>query len=218
MKRFILTCLFAVSSSHAADQISPQEMEFFEKKIRPVLAEHCYKCHSVDAEKLKGELLLDSKWGWEKGGDSGAVLKPGNPAESLLIKMIHHQPDVEAMPPKNKLTLEQIKDFEKWVVMGAPDPRSKKERTKIDPHAYNLEKRKEWWSLQPVKDYQTPNVKNTQWATQEIDRFVLSKLEEKNWQPAAPAKKRDLLKRLYYDLTGLPPSPEEQKAFETGSY
>lgn len=214
MNRFIPLCLLSFTISLGAETISSQEIEFFEKKIRPVLAENCYKCHSVDSEKLKGELLLDSKWGWEKGGDTGQVIIPGKPADSLLIKMIHHQPDVEAMPPKNKLSAEQIKDFEKWITMGAPDPRPKKERTKVDPHAYDVEKRKKWWSLQPVKKYQPPQVSNQKWAKQDVDNFILTKLEEKNWKPSAPAEKRDLLKRIYYDLTGLPPTVAEQEAFE----
>ncbi|WDE95698.1 DUF1553 domain-containing protein [Lentisphaera profundi] len=214
MNRILLTFLLSLAIQVHSKQISPQEMEFFETKIRPVLADNCYKCHAVDSEKLKGGLLLDSKWGWEKGGDSGAVIIPGKANDSLLIKMIHHDPDVEAMPPKNKLSAEQIKDFEKWVSIGAPDPRPKKERTKVDAHAYNLEKRKQWWSLQPIKDYPVPHIKQETWPRQDIDNFILANLEAKNWQPAATAEKRDLLKRVYYDLTGLPPTVAEQEAFE----
>ncbi|NQZ60099.1 MAG: DUF1549 domain-containing protein, partial [Lentisphaeraceae bacterium] len=195
-------------------EISHEDRLFFEAKIRPLLAEACYKCHAVDSKKVKGGLLLDSKWGWMQGGDSGQVIIPGKIQESLLIKVIHRNPDYEAMPPKTVLNQQQIKDLEEWIHRGAPDPRPKKERTKKDKHHYNLAERKNWWSLQKITTPTVPQVKNNKWPKNSIDAFILKKLEDKQWSPAAQADKLTLLRRLSYDLSGLPPTIDQQHAFE----
>ena len=195
-------------------EISNTQMEFFEKKVRPVFEEHCYKCHSENSKRVKGKLLLDSKAGWLKGGDSGkAVIVPGKPEKSLLVKMIHHLPDYEEMPTKYKMKPEEIKAIEDWIKMGAPDPRTKEIANKYKEDEFNLKERKKWWSLQSVKSPKTPDVNYKSWASNDIDKFILAKLEEKRWQPAPKADKRTLLRRITFDLTGLPPIQDEIKNF-----
>ena len=190
-------------------------IDFFETRIRPVLAEKCYSCHSVAAEgkkKLKGALYLDSKEGVLKGGDSGAALVPGDPDKSLMIKAIRYHDDDTAMPPKEKMPDPVIADFESWVRMGAPDPRSGAAAPKAGQAI--AEQTKAHWSFQPMKAPATPAVKQEKWTVNEIDRFVLAKLEAAKIPPAPAADKRTLLRRATVDLTGLPPTVEEVAAFE----
>src|SRR5688572_15304673 len=130
-----------IAADASGPKLTSDQIEFFEKKIRPTLAEHCYKCHSAGAEKIKGGLLLDSREGWVKGGDSGSAISPGKPDESLLIKAVRYtDPDLQ-MPPKEKLPDPQIKDFESWVAMGSPDPRRAQPGTTSDnqPRGLSLE-------------------------------------------------------------------------------
>jgi hypothetical protein len=187
----------------ANSAIAVEHLEFFESKIRPLLVDNCYKCHSVESEKLKGGLLLDSKWGWEKGGDSGPVIVPGKPDESMLMRAVEHHPDFEAMPPKFKLKAAEIAELRQWISLGAPDPRPKKMRG-ADPLAFDLEARKTWWSLKPITAPAPPGAEPNSY-----DAFVRAKLREKQWQPAPPADRRTLIRRISYDLTGLPPRPAE---------
>ncbi len=191
-----------------AESINAEQREFFESSVRPVLVDHCYRCHSVDAEKLRGGLLLDSRWGWQQGGESGQVIVPGEPEKSRLVQSVKHHPDFEAMPPKSKLPEAKIQALTDWIEMGAPDPRGKRE-----PHpesdAFDLEARKAWWSLQPLAKVEPPSVQDESWPRNDYDRFVLSKLEEKDWKPAAEANKRTWIRRVTYDLIGLPPTPSE---------
>ncbi|MFT5527274.1 MAG: hypothetical protein ACI9HK_005256, partial [Pirellulaceae bacterium] len=194
-----------------AEEITAQQLEFFEKKIRPVLVEHCYKCHSVNSQKLRGELLLDSKWGWTQGGESGPVIVPGKPDESRIINALRF--DELEMPPKAKLPESVAKDFSQWIEMGAPDPREKRVRKATGEEEFSLAERKQWWSLQPVKEVPVPKVKDSEWARVDADRFVLAALEGKGWQPAAHATRNSWIRRVTYDLTGLPPTPEEVQAF-----
>ncbi|MFT5239163.1 MAG: hypothetical protein ACI9OU_000537 [Candidatus Promineifilaceae bacterium] len=198
-----------VGAENAA--LSSDEQAFFETHIRPVLAENCYECHSADAVKLKGGLLLDSAWGWQQGGQSGPTLVPGKPEESLLLLAINHDPDVEGMPPKSKLSKAKIAKIEEWIGMGAPDPRPKIARTKAEDE-FNLQDRRKWWSWQPVAKTRVPKVANTKWVREPIDAFVLAELEKKHWEPAPETDRRTWIRRAYFDLTGLPPS---YKAVET---
>ena len=198
-------------TGRAAD-FSPEGLEFFEKKIRPVLADKCYKCHSTQSDKVKGGLLLDSRDALRKGGESGPALVPGKPEESLLIKAIHYEDDELQMPPKEQLTDGQIKDFEAWIKMGAPDPRKGVEVAAAKP-IYDFDKEKKFWSYQPVKDAVPPKVRSVAWVKSPIDSFILAKLEAKGLTPSRPADKRTLLRRATYDLTGLPPTPAEMDAF-----
>jgi cytochrome c553 len=176
---------------------------FFEQKVRPVLVEHCYSCHSAEAKKLKGNLYLDSKAGWEKGGDSGEpVIIPGKPEESLLIRSVRHEVEDLKMPPKKpKLPDAVIADLVAWVRMGAPDPRDgvKVEAKRAD---------KTWWSLQPLR---------TQFRHDTIDGFIEEKLRENGLALSPPADPRTLIRRMTYDLHGLPPTPEEVESFAVES-
>lgn len=206
--------MVSILPTTGAGETTEEERRFFEEKIRPVLADNCLKCHSEAEKKRKGGLLLDRKAGWVEGGDSGeSVIEPGKPEESLLIKMIHHDPDFEAMPPKKKLSPGEIADFEKWVKMGAPDPRGEAIGEDLKKEVFDLEERKKWWSLQPLVKVGVPEVKNRDWPRNEIDRFLLAKLEEKGWSPADPIGKAGLLRRASFTLTGLAPTEEELKAF-----
>ena len=150
--------LSVISAAFAGD-LTPAQTEFFENKIRPVLADNCYKCHSVTAEKLKGGLLLDSRDGLLKGGDSGPVIVPGNPDKSLLIKAVRYtDPDLE-MPPKGKrLSPQQVTDLEAWVKMGAPDPRvaTVAQKNWVNPNQKH-------WACQPLSKPSVPTVKNPAW-------------------------------------------------------
>ena len=196
----------------------PQEplregLEFFEKRIRPALAENCYACHSEKSRKPQGGLLLDSIEAMLKGGVSGRpAIVPGDPEKSLLIRAIRHSDAKLQMPVGGKLPDQVIKDFEAWVKMGAPAPRGAPAIASNQP-AYNFDEAKKFWSFQPVKDHKPPKVKNAGWVKSPIDRFILAKLEEKGLKPVADADKRALIRRATIDLTGLPPTPEEVEAF-----
>ena len=186
-------------------------IEYFETHIRPLFAEHCYKCHSADAKKLKANLYLDSRAGWQSGGDSGPAIVPGKTEKSLLIHAVSHTDDDLKMPPETRLPDSAIEKFTTWVAMGAPDPREgevKERLPKID-----LEKGREFWSFKPPVDHPVPMVKDPSWPTSEMDRFILARLESENLTPSGDASKHTLLRRVFYDLIGLPPSPEEMKSF-----
>ncbi len=181
----------------AADD--PAGIAFFEQKIRPVLAEHCYECHSTKAKKLKSGLYLDSKAGWQKGGDAGKpVIIPGKPEESLLLRtVLHLEADMEMPPKKPKLPAAVLADLTAWIKMGAPDP-----RTESTGEAKRADK--SWWSLQPLaKEFKHAD----------IDGFIDAKLSEQKLRRRTPAQPQALIRRLSYDLTGLPPSPAEVDAF-----
>ncbi|MGJ8676454.1 MAG: PSD1 and planctomycete cytochrome C domain-containing protein [Akkermansiaceae bacterium] len=199
------------------ESIKTEQLEFFEEKIRPVLIESCYKCHSEESEKLKGSLLLDSKAGWMKGGDTGQVIIPGDADNSLFMQMIHHEPGYEAMPPKSKLSDAHLANFKKWIDDGAYDPRDREigQITNID--TFNLEERKQWWSFQPIKKYDPPHVVDSSWTNNEYDNFILAALDKKGWKPAPPASKENLLRRLSFDLIGLAPTEQELESFLSDS-
>jgi hypothetical protein len=191
-----------------------EDIEFFESKIRPVLAENCYECHSAEAAnkgKLKGGLLLDTRDAIRKGGDSGPAVVPGNVAESLLLKALR-QEDIE-MPPKGKLPDTIIADFTKWIESGAADPRDKPSVVLQD----NTIDASDHWAFTKPEKSEIPGVKNTAWPQSDIDRFVLHQLEEKKLQPVSTAAPQVLVRRIYFDLLGLPPTPEQVKAFEVAA-
>jgi len=195
----------AVSSAAVSQQISSEHLQFFENKIRPILATNCLECHSADKGKIKGGLNLDSKPDWIKGGESGALIKEGDVKGSTLIKAVTWEDDLQ-MPPKKKLTDDQIEDLKKWVAMGAPDPREpSKNAAKLDKKAH--------WAYQPVQRPEPPKVKNAGWCVNSIDKFILAKLEEKSMIPSTSAEKEALLRRAYFDLIGIPPSPKQIEDF-----
>jgi hypothetical protein len=206
--------LGGVFSVEAAVPSDLAQLDFFEKKIRPVLSEQCYECHSATSKKVKGGLLLDTAEGVLKGGDSGPAVVPGKPAKSLLLAtMKHSDPDPDlAMPPKkDALPDEVLADFEQWIKMGAPDPRDGKATRK---NAWDDKTAKSHWAFQPIKSPAVPTPADTKhFIKNPIDAFVLAKLAEKKLTPSAPADKATLLRRVTYDLTGLPPTPAETEAF-----
>jgi len=184
-------------------------IEFFEKKIRPLLADRCYKCHSQQSEKVRGGLLLDSKEGVLKGGDTGPALIPGDVENSLLIKAVRYADENLQMPPKGKrLAAEQIAELEEWVRMGAPDPRDSQV-----PSSKSEVQSSQHWAFQPIQSPPIPSVKNKRWPKTTVDRFILAKLEANNISPSPMADKRTLLRRATFDLTGLPPTLGEVEAF-----
>ena len=192
---------------------SAEQIAFFENKIRPVLAERCYKCHAEDAEKIRGGFVLDTREGIRRGGDSGPGVVPGDLVKSLVIESLHYaNKDMQMPPEKSGGTLPDsvIADFEKWVRMGAPDPREGK--AGVVKSEWDTEKAKNHWAYQPVKQAAVPAVKNGAWPKNDIDRFVLAGLEAKGIQPVGDAKFETLLRRVYFDLTGLPPTPEQLDA------
>jgi hypothetical protein len=185
-------------------------IDFFEKKIRPVLVERCYRCHSAGAKKVKGELLLDSREGVLKGGASGPAVVPGKPGQSLLLKALRHQDDLK-MPPDGKLADAVVADFAAWIRRGVPDPRDGKQIAVAEN--IDFARARKFWSFQPPKMPALPKVKEPAWVRGAIDRFVLARLEASGLRPVAPVGKRELIRRATFDLIGLPPTPEEVDAF-----
>ncbi len=209
---FLTSSLPSAQTAATGQEPSREGLEFFEKKIRPALADNCYACHSEKSKKPQGGLLLDSIETMLKGGASGQpAVVPGDVEKSLLIKAIRYTDAKLQMPLGGKLPDQVIKDFEQWVKMGAPAPRAT--TTASNQPAYNFDEARKFWSFQPVKNHQAPKVKNESWVKSPIDRFILAKLEEKGLKPVADADKRTLIRRATFDLTGLPPTPEEVEDF-----
>ena len=189
-------------------------LAFFEAKIRPVLVERCYQCHSAGSEKVKGGLRVDHRDGMVKGGDAGPSVVPGKPDESPLIEAIRYEDESLRMPPKTPLSREQVADFETWVRMGAPDPRDSAPSADAAPSPrMDIEKARSFWSFLPVVDPPVPAVNDLSWPTGDVDRFILARLEAAGIAPVAEADRTTLIRRATFDLTGLPPSPEEVDAF-----
>jgi len=187
--------------------------EFFENKIRPILVDNCYSCHSQQSQKVKGGLLLDTREGVLKGGDTGPAIKPGDVEASLLIKAVRYTDNDLRMPPKNKkLSSAQIADLEAWVKMGAPDPRvSQIGAAKVETIR---DKARTHWAFQPVREPKIPTVRNKKLVRTPVDNFILAKLEAAKLTPSPRADKHTLIRRATFDLTGLPPTPQEVAAFE----
>ncbi len=187
------------------------QVEFFEKRIRPLFANHCYECHGGDPDKIKGELRLNTHAGLQKGGVSGPVIVPGNPAESRLFQAVQGKAhDLERMPSqkagKDPLTPAEIAALEEWIRLGAPDPRT-------DGPALGSRDSSRHWAFQKPVAPALPAVRNAAWPRRELDWFVLAQLESKGLTPAPEADRRTLLRRITHDLTGLPPTPEEAQEF-----
>jgi hypothetical protein len=199
-------CLTGMNSASGDDQAG---RDYFEKNVRPLLAKHCYECHSEKSKKQKGGLRLDLRSGWQTGGESGPAIVPGKPEESLLVASVRYESF--EMPPKGKLNPAEIRIFEKWVAMGAPDPRDgavAAPESKID-----FEEARRFWAFQLPVRHELPAVKNSQWPRDSIDQFLLAKLEEQSLSPSVDATPRDWLRRVTFDLTGLPPTIDEATEF-----
>lgn len=182
---------------------------FFQESVLPILKQHCFECHSHSTKKAKGGLVLDSRSGWAKGGDSGPAIVPGKPDESLLIKAVRYS-ELE-MPPNGKLPANAIATLERWVAGGAVDPRVT-EATRTQ-EAIDLEAGRQHWAFQPVRPVAPPSLKDASWPIDDVDRFVLAKLEAQGLRPAADVDRHTWLRRVSLDLTGLPPTPEQIAAF-----
>ncbi len=185
-------------------------VEFFEKHVRPVLVEKCYRCHSAGADKVRGGLLLDTRDGLLKGGDNGPAVVPGRPDKGRLLAALKGTGDAKPMPPKEPLPAEVVGRFEAWIRMGAPDPQT----VAAPGGTIDFDRAKSFWSFQPVRDPAVP-VLGTQYSVPRtpIDAFLAEKLAEKGLTPTGPADRRMLIRRVTFDLTGLPPTPEEVEAF-----
>jgi hypothetical protein len=205
----------AACSSQAAEP-SAEALEFFEKRIRPILVEHCYQCHSAASKELGGGLQVDSREALLAGGDSGAAIIPGDPDKSLLLVAVRQTDKDLRMPPEGKLTDAQLADLAAWVKSGAADPRPRVARmaAKTAPkYGMSLEEGRKFWSFQPVSDPPVPAVRNQAWLQTPLDAFILARLEQQEVTPSPSADKRTLLRRVTIDLTGLPPTPAEMEAF-----
>ncbi|NNC86886.1 MAG: DUF1549 domain-containing protein [Akkermansiaceae bacterium] len=209
----ILAAMTGPLAGLPASAPTAEQIAYFEKRVRPVLVEHCYECHSAEG-KTKGGLRLDTREATLRGGDSGPAIVPGKPGESLLVAAIRHTDEDLKMPEKKKLSDRAIADLAKWVAMGAPDPRQ--ETAGADSFVVqeiDLEKGREFWAFQPPVEAPAPKVKAHAWPRSVTDRFLLAAMEAKGLQPVADADRRTLARRMYFDLTGLPPTPAQLRAF-----
>ena len=198
----------------AADetQSTSDQLEFFEKEVRPLLVEHCYSCHSVNAKKIQAGLLMDSRASLLKGGDSGEAILPGDVDGSLLIEAVRYES--YEMPPKGKLPQNDIQTLERWVKMGAPWPEEAAPTAQGTRPEFDLQQRKaEHWVWQPIQSPQVPKVVDHAWPRDDLDRFVLAQLEAANLHPTRDTDRTALMRRLYLDLIGLPPTPEQAATF-----
>jgi hypothetical protein len=213
----------------AAAAVSPEHRKFFEEKIQPILAESCYKCHSVAEGKSKGGLTLDTREALLKGGENGPAVAAGSPENSLIIKAVSYTDKEMQMPPKStggKLPAEKIALLTEWVKMGAPDPRSSAAKAIASKLSGLTDKARGHWAYQPVKKADVPRVKNATWCYTPVDAFILKRIEEKGMVPSpglmdnsnssfeAFQGKATLIRRAYFDLVGMPPSPKEIEEFQ----
>ncbi|PHX95703.1 MAG: hypothetical protein CK546_01200 [Pedosphaera sp.] len=224
MNRFaasVIASLAVVAAISVAGAAEPavDGVAFFEKRIRPLLAEHCYECHSATAKKAKGGLRLDSRGGWEKGGESGPAIVPGKPDDSLLIKGVRHWDKDFKMPPEKPLAPALVADLVQWVKLGAPDPRTNAPAAVVTTapakpaYGISLEEGRKHWAYQPVKAQPLPKLKEKTWPRNDVDHFTLARMEKAGVTPAPDADPRTLIRRVTFDLTGLPPTAAEVETF-----
>jgi Protein of unknown function (DUF1549)/Protein of unknown function (DUF1553)/Planctomycete cytochrome C len=217
--RFPIFPLFLIAihalSVLSADEtaISDEELRYFERKIRPILVEHCYSCHSSQAKTLHGGLRLDSYQGVHQGGDSGPSIVAGKPEESLLVSSIEYSGDVQ-MPPKGKLPDSEIRELTDWIKRGAPFPKTENGNEPVHK-SIDFDEGRKFWSFQTAVQQELPAVKNVAWPTSRMDHFILSRMEQEGLQPARSSDPAKLIRRLSFDLRGLPPTPEQVQAFES---
>ncbi len=197
----------------AQDKLTREQSKFFETKIRPVLVQHCYECHSAKSDEAGGKLLLDTRNGIRQGGESGPAVVPGKPASSLLLVAMKHEDSNLIMPPPDygpKLPAAVLADFETWIRAGAPDPRAGGGKGKKDAIS---EEARQWWAWQPLHAPTVPQVADNGWARGDVDRFILAGLAESKLKPSPDTSREALIRRLAFDLTGLPPSVDDLQKF-----
>ncbi|MDA0284334.1 MAG: DUF1549 domain-containing protein, partial [Planctomycetota bacterium] len=190
--------------------------EFFEKKIRPLLVQHCYECHSEAAKERQGGLLLDRRSGWLEGGDTSMAVIPGEPDQSLLIKAVRYADEKLQMPPEKQLPGDSVKLLEQWVRRGAPGPKDEPgatEFSRLGDQKYLFAQAEQHWAFQPVKAVSPPEANLKTWNNNAIDQFVFAGFSENGLTPSSPASPSTLIRRLTYDLTGLPPTMDTVKQF-----
>jgi hypothetical protein len=208
-KRLVFGAVLAAGCLRA--QTDPAVAEFFEKKIRPLLATRCYACHG---EKVaSSRLRLDTKDGWERGGSRGTAIVPGDPGGSLLMKAVSYENTDLKMPPSGRLSETERADLAEWIRIGAPDPRMAPAAPASASSGIDFTEARKFWAFQPIRKFEPAPVKNRGWARTPIDAFLLARLEAERLDPAPPADKPTLLRRVTFDLTGLPPTPQEIAAF-----
>lgn len=214
MPRFVFVVPFLCSWAFMVNGLRADEgVAFFEAKIRPLLAGQCYECHSVRAKKVEGGLLLDSRAGVLKGGDSGPALVPGKPDESLMLKALTYRDSDLQMPPDDRLDDAEIGAVRKWIAMGAPDPRDEPVGEVVEEKGIDYTKARASWAYQRPREHVLPSVENPSWARRPLDHFVLSRIEKAELAPSVMADRRILVRRAYLDLHGLPPTTEQVEAF-----
>lgn len=214
LKFFGAAMVIATVSTTSTAEDTSEQLEFFESRVRPLLVEHCYSCHSVGAKKIQAGLLVDSRNSLLQGGDSGEAIVPGDVDSSLLIEAVRYE--TYEMPPKGKLDDQEIETLEQWVEMGAPWPDEAAPTAQADRPDFDLQHRKtQHWVWQPVQAPTVPDVIDKSWPRGTLDHFVLEKLEAApaKLHPAADADRAALMRRLYFDLIGLPPTPEQAEQF-----
>ncbi len=209
----VCLCLAAVAQAEnpPAAEVSPEQVKFFESKIRPLLVEHCLACHG--AEKQSGGLRLDLKTSaLGQGGESGPAIVPGHPEESLLLEAVRYESF--EMPPEGPLPADQITLLETWIKQGAPWPDDRPDQlTSLAHRELITEEDRNYWAFQPPREPEFPTVRLTSWPRQQIDHFILARLEQEQLAPARPADKLELVRRVYLDVIGLPPTPAQVRAF-----
>jgi cytochrome c553 len=213
---FVLIAVLAcVVTSIEVKADAPTGIEFFESRIRPIFVEHCYSCHSSQAKRVEGALRLDSTAAIQKGGESGPIVIAGKPHESPLIHSVSYAPDTVNMPPKGKLNDRAIADLRQWVAIGAPLPPPTDETGQVaGPRKVVVDdKARQFWSFQPLVQHSTPAISAPAWPRRKHDWFVRHALDEKQIQPAPQADRRTLIRRLSFDLIGMPPTIDEVEAF-----
>lgn len=212
-----LATTFALSlgaPAGAADSPTREQLDFFESKIRPVLATNCYACHSAEAKTRMGGLGLDTRDSIREGGQRGHAVVPSDVESSLIIGAIRYDGALK-MPPTGKLSDEVIADFVKWIEMGAPDPREVKVQQAAS--TIDLEQGRQYWAFQAPRKSTLPPVRDQAWPRGTIDQYVLATIESEGLRPVADSSKDDWLRRVTFDLTGLPPTPEEIESFRKGN-
>jgi hypothetical protein len=214
---FIVAMVYLPFGANGYSQEKPEfdvaDLKFFESEIRPLFIKHCYECHSSKGGELEGGLSVESREALLKGGDSGAAIVPFKPDESLLMAAIEYSDDFYQMPPESKLPKEVVAVFKKWIEMGAPDPRAAVENNDTSPRVIDFEQSRKFWAFKTPQRPALPSVKNQAWVSNAIDTFILSELERAELKPAIAADRRTIIRRVTFDLTGLPPTVAEINAF-----
>lgn len=209
----VLTAAFPLCAQERSGKPPPEAAtSFFENKIRPVLVQHCYRCHSAESGTARSGLRVDSRAALRSGGERGPAVVPGDPEASWLLRAVRHvDPDLKMPPKQDRLPDAVIADLRTWIKMGAPDPRE--DKTAAAPAKGYVKVDRSFWAYQPPKDSGAPAIGDAAWPRQPVDAFVLAALEKSKLAPSADASVEVLLRRLHFDLVGLPPAPQALTRF-----